>query len=505
MIARSQPHLAGGRLLLIRRRRGAAFIITVWILAAITGITLALGHAVSVEADAAADRAALAEASFAETGAEQFAMSWVDDEIADPGAGDVPDIQAMMGGTDPTSGMQIGNCRVWIIKPNPDDETTQGFGLRDEAGELDLTTATAAEMINLPNISQENVDCIVDWQDADSNEQPQGAEEPYYNSLPDPYHCKNAKLETIEELNLVKSIATDDSGNPTNLLYGMDTAHCGVVSSDANPALGAQAGGMTSGSVASGQTLGIISSNRGIYPFITVYGVRASTVPTAQPTSGLAQVADVNSQDQTILRRNLQQYLGGGNVNQILQMTAARLGGGGATGGRGGGGGGRTVVTAGGRFGSVLDWASSVNLTQQQFSNIIHYVKASSGNATALINVNDAPLEVLMCLPSLTQTDAQAIVDYVSTNPSDDPSDISWMLSVLPKAKLSVIGDYVTGVSYCYSADIVAATLDGRAFKRVRVVIDASSGVSKIIYRRDLTSLGWPLPPEYRPKPNQPQ
>jgi hypothetical protein len=65
---------------------------------------------------------------------------------------------------------------------------------------------------------------------------------------------------------------------------------------------------------------------------------------------------------------------------------------------------------------------------------------------------------------------------------------------------------YLTGVSYRYSADIVAVSADGRAFKRVRIVIDASrfnplgttlgtaTPPAVIVYRKDLTAYGWPLP-----------
>jgi len=67
---------------------------------------------------------------------------------------------------------------------------------------------------------------------------------------------------------------------------------------------------------------------------------------------------------------------------------------------------------------------------------------------------------------------------------------------------------YLTGASYRYSADIVAVSADGRAFKRVRIVVDASrfnplaaslgttttAPPAVIVYRKDLTAYGWPLP-----------
>ena len=57
---------------------------------------------------------------------------------------------------------------------------------------------------------------IIDWIDSDSNTSPDGAEDDYYMSLPNPYHCKNSYLDSIEELLLVQ-------GMTPYLLFGDDT------------------------------------------------------------------------------------------------------------------------------------------------------------------------------------------------------------------------------------------------------------------------------------------
>jgi general secretion pathway protein K len=53
------------------------------------------------------------------------------------------------------------------------------------------------------------VDSILDWKDADSNHRINGAEDNYYQSLPDPYKCRNADFESVEELLLVKGVTPD--------------------------------------------------------------------------------------------------------------------------------------------------------------------------------------------------------------------------------------------------------------------------------------------------------
>jgi len=60
--------------------------------------------------------------------------------------------------------------------------------------------------------------------------------------------------------------------------------------------------------------------------------------------------------------------------------------------------------------------------------------------------------------------------------------------------KLVQWGGRITTKSYQYSADIIAVSSDGRAFKRVRIIVDSRETPARIVYRKDLTSNGWPLP-----------
>jgi hypothetical protein len=113
-----------------------------------------------------------------------------------------------------------------------------------------------------------------------------------------------------------------------------------------------------------------------------------------------------------------------------------------------------------------------------------------------LINPATASYQVLMCLPGMTPTTVQALISQrTSTVPT--PGDLTWVTTALGQTSTGLLPLF-TPYSYQYSADIVAVSGNGRAFKRVRVVIDARSSPAKIVYRKDLTNLGWPLPPEVR-------
>ena len=53
------------------------------------------------------------------------------------------------------------------------------------------------------------VDSILDWRDPDDFYRLNGAEKDYYQSLPNPYDCKDGNLDSIEELLLVRGVTSD--------------------------------------------------------------------------------------------------------------------------------------------------------------------------------------------------------------------------------------------------------------------------------------------------------
>ena len=59
-------------------------------------------------------------------------------------------------------------------------------------------------------------------------------------------------------------------------------------------------------------------------------------------------------------------------------------------------------------------------------------------------------------------------------------------------------GPFLTGQSYQFSADMAALGPFGRGYRRTRFVFDLSEGAPKIIYRQNLSHLGWALGRETR-------
>jgi len=59
-------------------------------------------------------------------------------------------------------------------------------------------------------------------------------------------------------------------------------------------------------------------------------------------------------------------------------------------------------------------------------------------------------------------------------------------------------GDYITTKSYQFTADIAAVGPYGRGYRRVKFIFDVSNGTPKIVYRQDLSHLGWALGDDVR-------
>src|SRR4029079_16118076 len=120
-------------------------------------------------------------------------------------------------GTNPTTVYEgpLGDGAFTIFRPTYDDTQTVLWGLDDEASKINLNTASRDILLKLPNMTEEIVDAILDWRDADSTPIASGAESSYYNTLTPPYNCKSQPFETLAELLYVKGI-------PPPLLFGED-------------------------------------------------------------------------------------------------------------------------------------------------------------------------------------------------------------------------------------------------------------------------------------------
>lgn len=419
------------------RARGTVLIVTMWILLVLAGLVLVLARMVRVEGDRAANHVAAVQAVAVEQGAIQYVLASVDGL-----EGDVP-----TEADTPCEAIQVGDGLFWILRPASSDESTYPYGITDEASKVDLNTATPDMIARLPGMTTEFAASIVDWRDADSNVTPSGAENEYYLLLADPYECKNSPLETVGELFLVRGVTRE-------IMFGRDTNRNGVVD------LGESAASATRSFSSSGSRVDL-----GIINYVTVFSSAAGG-----GTSGGAGLVNVNEPLPVALVGLLQSVVSADRLPGVLDRVRRER-----------------------PFSNAMDFYYRAGLTMDEFQKVANRITTGSGpNQASLINVNTAPKEVLLCLPGLEDGDVSALISK-RAGAEVDRTSVAWVADVLPREKAVAVGGYLTAQTSRFSADIVSIPASGRAFKRCWVVIDASASPPKVVYRQNLTHLGWPL------------
>lgn len=143
----------------------------------------------------------------------------------------------------------------------------------------------------------------------------------------------------------------------------------------------------------------------------------------------------------------------------------------------------------------IFTMAAQMQLTDTDFASIEDYLLSYDTNAgiIGLVNPNTAPREVLLAL-GIADTDVDNLISARPNAIASNPNSMGWVADTLG-ANITGLGKLLTGRGGYFSADIVAASGDGRAFRRVKIVIDTTASPAKIVYRRDTTDRGWPLDP----------
>jgi hypothetical protein len=111
---------------------------------------------------------------------------------------------------------------------------------------------------------------------------------------------------------------------------------------------------------------------------------------------------------------------------------------------------------------------------------------------TGLVNVNTASEAVLACVPGIDESKAAELV-ATRLSQATPARSVAWVAEVLGEENAVQAGPYLTGQSWQVSADIAAVGRYGRGYRRILMVIDGSGEEPAIVYRRNLSGLGWAL------------
>lgn len=431
-------------------KRGSVLIIVLWVSIGLVTLALYFAQSMSSELQAASNSVAATEAELAIEGAARY----VSNALANTEPGLMPENLHC-------TNIVIGNARFWIIGRSTNDQLTTvaepTWGLVDEGSKININATNAAYNVltNLPNVTSDLADAIVDWRNTNSTNVSISGN---YSMLPQPYSSKHAPFDSVDELRFVYGIDL-----PT--LYGEDANLNGFLDPNEDDADNLPPYDNHDGHL-----------DPGLLEYLTIY-----TREPINDTNGNARVniSSASQASRTALQTLLQQQsIPQNKINSIVQSLT-------------------TTPPAN----SVLDFyiRNVGNISEMDFAAIEPSLTTSTNYVPGLININTASEQVLACIPGIGSNNAPAIVSYRENNPNR-ASSITWLIHTLNinPTVARQIGPYVTAHSYQFTADIAAVGSFGRGYRRVKFVFDTSEGTPKIIYRQDLTHLGWALGPMAR-------
>jgi len=429
-----------------------------WIAFGLVCLALYFGHSMGHSLRAADNTIAQTEADQAIEGAARY-ISFV----LSNNPGHMPDLRDYY-----SENVKVGAAHFWLIGRSYNLSASSGqtpsFGLTDECSKFNINLCTLSNLTYLPRMDSTLAGSIMNWRDSSSSTNGQTASDSAvqatYSSFNPPYSLKGADFETLGELPLI-------SGMTYEILYGRDQNLNGVVDPNEKNL-----------QVINGYDLNGVLVDSGILEYLTVYG----SDPNLQ-TNGDARVSVTSSS--TNLTSLLSYYIS--DANLIKALTNFNSSGGGTT----------TTPT------SLLQWyVMHINdgFTESDFEKLYDYVTISNGVQKGMINVNTASRVVLEMLDGMTSDMVDTLINYRQSNP-DRIYSVAWVataLKITSTNNLPVCHTNLTTHTYQISADIAAVGHNNRGYRRVRYVFDTSTGVPQIVYRRDLTHLGWALGADLR-------
>ena len=428
-----------------RRERASVLVIVLWVTLGLVSIALYFANSMNYELTAADNRVNGLAADEAIEGAAQY-VAFVLQNFATNGA--VPSPAQFK-----CAAVPIGDAQFWLIGRDPKAGTSTAatatepyFGLVDEGGKLNLNYVSTNVLQYLPNMTIDFANAIMDWRGSN------GIVSLDYASLG--YAAKNSQFETVDELKLVYG-ATED------LLVGEDVNRNGVLDKSEKDLNGN----------------GVLDP--GLFEYTTVY--------TREPNyhADGSSLTNVNSASTTEMRALLQNA--GISTSYVQTLTA---------------------TNANGRpYAGMLKFVlacKNAGMSSSDFASIAPNITTSTNTYLRnRVNVNTASADVLTAVfmganvdQSTAQSAAQTLVTYRQQNPSNLGS-LAWVVDALGNTSTALTtvatGDYLTTCSYQFTADIAAVGAYGRGYRRVKFIFDVSDGTPKILYRQDLSRLGWAL------------
>lgn len=415
--------------------------------------------------------------------------------------------------------------RFSILSPDLEATTPEKlkWGPGNESAKLNLHAVAHWEkvepgsgkeaLLQLPQMTEAIADSILDWIDEDSSSRDQGAEEEYYDSLNPGYQPRNAVPLSLDELLLVKDVTRD-------LLYGRDLNHDYYISSLEQELLGDDEllEETTDEPAIPWSWLLTVHSTERIQDKDNkpLLNVNAKDLKELHPK--LIEAVGKTWADYIILYRQLgpqsPEKPEAAKTAKVVKPTEIKL---------------DLNLEPKFSFITLLDFAGAKieapNPDKAATEKTILYKSPLGDSVSSLqeglpqivtkltvyekplvigrININEAPLEVLKCVPGVDEALALTIVNNRSDQEGEGQETPrrhpTWLLTdgLVSLEQMKQILPYFTDGGEVFQAQIIGFFDHGGPSSRVEVILDGTQPSFRVLYWNDLRMHGLAFPPEY--------
>lgn len=393
----------------------------------------------------------------------------------------------------------VGTAFFSLVTPalTTKEEKKPRYGLVDEASRLNINNADENMLLQLPSMTQELAECLIDWRDGDQQPQPLGAEDEYYQSLKNPYLPRNGALTSLRELLMVKGWAAVFERawpDPYTRFAGpsADTTATDLDPADARALLNSlTAWSVDTGKAPDGQdklNLGSAQADEIRRRVTSLSEMEAKSIVEFRNKGGnFGSVFDLVNV--TEAQNNQDQSNQMGNQGQGRQNQRRRGQGGGSPESQGQPGQQGQQGQTGQQQGQQGQQQGNKLFDMKRLAGFIDYFKAGdNGQEQAqpgLINVNTASRDVLMTLPGMDENLVTALISAREANPIKMPGSILESVNSLSEDTFRQIYAKITTTSNRYHVTSRGYEPDSRASVTVEAVLATESGGVKVIYWRE--------------------
>jgi len=386
----------------------------------------------------------------------------------------------------------LGDGTFSLLTGRRNEQGLPIYGITDEASRLNLNAASSDALLTFPEITTEMTDSLADWRDSDFESNMEGAEDDYYLMLDDPYPCKNQDLQTVNELLLVRGwtpieVFGEDANNNTLLDPNEDDGELSPPLDDAD--------GELDTTLATFFTL--CTRDKELNPNKEAPAdLTAATQEELQQIEGMTETQArsivawrSNSQftslaglfDVTVAQQNT--GTGQSGKGTALRTSASRTSKAETSTGRQSLTASKVTPTKGSGSGAAAATTQRA-FTYEQIAPIVDWVSVGTSDKRNRININTAPLEVLLTLPGMTEELTNEILTRRSSSlgaftRKGDLRDVNGMTETIFRGLI----DYVTVQSYQFR--VIAEGRQGDTKAAIETVVDLTTTPPRFLYWRE--------------------